>query len=408
MPIPAPESFFQDKQKDYFKTLMGLIPRGIRHAPPHAPFFTGYSHDTLYDWDQYFETILLGYCGYPMEYTRNGLRLFLSLQEEDGFVPRSFHPARGVYFKHNVMFKPFMAQTALLTVHQDGRTDWLGGDVFDRLLKFFFCWIRRFDVRGEGLSIWHDAEQTGMDNHDDRAGNWNGPNEFCEGVDLNCYLVREGKALAVLAGLLGRTDDQQEILASVKTLETAIRKWLWDDNEGFFFDYHAKENRPIDIKYVGAFAALWAGVATPAQAARIIDEHLLNEKEFWRPYPIPALAATEPGYSEGFLPNESTGWCNWRANTWIPTNYIAFQGLRSYGRNDVAELLAIKSFTLFDRGRFSEYYTSDSGVGTGLKPFWGWSALAIFMPAEWIAGQDPTELAPQSDAVRCLRSGLRH
>lgn len=394
------------KQEECLKILLGLVPKGIRQTLVHPPYYTGYSHETLYDWDQYFDAILLGYCGYPPEYIRNGIGVFLALQEADGFIPRSFHPGRGVYFKHNTMFKPFLAQTALLTVHQDGETAWLEGGAFQKLLRFYLCWRKRFDLRGAGLAVWHEAEHTGMDNHYDRAGQWNGETDFCEGIDLNCYLVREGEALAILAAMLGREDEEQQIRASLDSLKSAIREWLWNEDEGLFFDYHVRENRGIPIKYVGAFAALWAGVASEAQAARMVEEHLLNEKEFWRPFPVPALAATEPGYSEGYLPGESTGCCNWRANTWIPTNYMTFHGLRRYGYDQIAAQLANKTFDLFSRGRFSEYYTSESGVGTGLKPFWGWSALAIFMPLEAENRTDPTALLPENPSVSGTRKML--
>ncbi len=172
-----------------------------------------------------------------------------------------------------------------------------------------------------------------------------------------------------------------------------------------YLDYHAVEGRPIPVKYVGTFTPLWAAVATTEQARRLVKEHLLNPAEFWRPFPLPALAADEPGYSEGYLPGESTGCCTWRANTWVPTNYMAFQGLRAYGFDGVAAELAQRTFTLFERGRFCEYYTSESGIGTGLRPFWGWTGLAIFMPAELALGVDPTSLE-DGGAVEKIREHL--
>lgn len=400
------DSGHRARREEYHRAFLALLPRGVRHSPPHPPIFTGYEYATLYDWDQYFDAILLGYCGFPVDYTRNGLLLFLNLQDETGFIPRSFHPERGVHVKHRVMFKPFLAQTALMIFHREGVAGWLEGDVFDRLLRFYDCWRTRFDPRGAGLSVWHDAAHTGMDNHEERAGTWGADTDFCEGADLNSYLVREGTALFQIARLIGRDDVAARLEEDVEIHKQAILRWLWDERRGMFFDYHARENRFIEVRHVGAFAPLWAGVPTTGQADRLIREHLLNPEEFWRPYPIPALAATEPGYSEGFLPGESTGCCNWRANTWIPSNYFVFQGLRAYGYGEVARELAARTFALFGRARFSEYYTSESGAGTGLKPFWGWSALAIYMPEEWMGNVDPTALGATNHAVATVRKQL--
>jgi len=206
--------------------------------------------------------------------------------------------------------------------------------------------------------------------------------------------------------VLGAPDDRQHYADAAKAREEAMRRDLWDEDEGIFYDHHAHERRPIRVKHVGVFASLWAGVATEAQADRLVSEHLLNENEFWRPWPIPALAASEPTYIEGYLPHESTGCCSWRAHTWLPTNYYTFQGLRRYGYHDVAQELAARTFKLFDRGKFSEYYTSESGVGTGRKPFGGWTGLALFMQPELALDVDPTRLSTTNDAFAKMRRWL--
>lgn len=46
------------------------------------PYFTGYSYNVLYDWDQYFEAIVQIYMGWPSEYIKNGVLLFLQNQHE--------------------------------------------------------------------------------------------------------------------------------------------------------------------------------------------------------------------------------------------------------------------------------------------------------------------------------------
>lgn len=405
IPVSILDETQTKRQRELLNMLMGLMPRGVRHFAPKRPYFTGYEYATLYDWDQFFEGIVLGYTGYPVEYARNGIRLFLEMQREDGFVARSYTPGTGVYVKHNVMFKPFLAQLALLTVHQDDNVEWLEREGFyDKLKKFYEYWRTACDPRGQGLSVWHEAEQTGMDNHFARAGAWEGSDkDFCEGVDLNSYLVREAEALAVLAEKLGRDADAAQLRASAENRKEAMRKWLWDDELGFFMDRHARENRWIPIKYAGAFAALWAGVATPAQAERIVKEHLLNEREFWRPFPVPILSADDPGYSQGYIEGEKTTCCNWRANTWVPINYMTVHGLRSYGYGDLAADLAMRTYKLFNRGVFSEYYLSESGVGSGCKPFWGWSVLAIFLPSEIDLNVDPTRIAAENSSLLTMR-----
>ena len=112
----------------------------------------------------------------------------------------------------------------------------------------------------------------------------------------------------------------------------------------------------------------------------MVYDHLLNSREFWTPYPLSALARSERWYSRDWLPGDLG--CNWRANTWIPTNFIAYHGLRSYGYAELASLLAYKTVELVRQAGNREYYDAETGVGLGLDPFWGWSLLAHFLPYE--------------------------
>ncbi len=397
---------------DLHRQLLGLLPSGIQHYRPLPPYFTGYSCGTLYDWDQYFEAIVLAYTGYPMLYIRNGIRIFLSRQESSGLIPRSVPRGGGkTHYKHRSHVKPFLAQEALFAYQTDGELDWLRqGDSYGKLKEYLRYWREDLDPRGAGLSVWKDAEHTGMDNHYERAGDWT-PGEdpgFCEGVDLNCYLVRECRAMARLSEALGYTADAREYEDQALRRAAAIQRELWDETDGFYFDRNAKTSEPIPVRYAGGFLPMWAGLCTGEQAGRLVNAHLLNPDTFWRPYPVPVLAATEPGYVQGFPEGESTGCCSWRAHTWMPLNYMIFHGLRAYGFRDTAEELMNRTWRMFLRGRFSEYYTSESGIGTGRKPFWGWTALALFMRLEFEADADPASLELQNPAVRLIRKQREH
>lgn len=400
-----------DIWKDCYQQLLTYMPRGVRGYWPTPVYYTGYEYHTLYDWDQYFEGVLQLYAGFPCTYIKNGTKIFLSIQGESGFIPRIWNPSSqlgAVTGMATEMFKPFLAQQIVLSYQQEHDLSWLTPDLYARLKKYLNYWLVDLDRRGAGLSVWKNAAHTGMDNQYERAGGKQYPESFCEGVDLNAYLVLEARALSLVAGWLGHPEDQKFFAAAAEQRARHVREQLWDEREGLFYDRHAVDNQLIRVKYVGTFATLWAQIATPEQAHRLVREHLLNEKEFWRPYPLPGLAATEPGYVEGFLPTEKgTSCCSWRAHTYLATNYYTFQGLRRYGFHQEAQALAQKTWAMFLLGRFSEYYCSESGIGTGLKPFWGWSALAMFMEAEFDLGVDPTTFGPENDAVERIRLWAR-
>ncbi len=146
----------------------------------------------------------------------------------------------------------------------------------------------------------------------------------------------------------------------------------------------------IRVKSVSAFTVLWAGVATPEQARRIVYDYLFDANHFWSPFPVATLARSERWYTRDWLPADLG--CNWRAKTWIPTNYMVYQGLRKYGFNDLASLVAHRTVQLVKTAGDREYYDAETGEGCGLDPFWGWSLLGHFMEFEDQNGLDPTSL----------------
>jgi putative isomerase len=66
----------------------------------------------------------------------------------------------------------------------------------------------------------------------------------------------------------------------------------------------------------------------------------------------------------------------------VPTNYMAYHGLRRYGYAQLATLVAQATAELVHNSGNCEYYDAESGEGCGLDPFWGWSLLGHFMQYE--------------------------
>ncbi len=373
-----------------------LMRRGIfTDADTGRPYFTGYSYRTLYDWDQYFESLVQVYMGWPADLIKNGVLIFLDHQRKSGHIARSV-PSNEYHDPEHV--KPFLAQIARLVCRHYGELDWIAAEpYFTRLQKYLDYWLHEMDGNGNGLSEWMSAPHTGMDNQHERAGFW--LDRFSEGVDLNCYLVRELRAFADLAAVIGKPDLAADYGARAEALAGRIRGLLWDEQEGFFYDRNARAGEHpmsrragwasalnaatgerIRVKSVAAFAALWAGVATPEQARRMVYDHLFNAQGFWSAYPAPALARSERWYTTDYCPTDLG--CNWRAKTWVPTNYMIYRGLRGYGYRDLASLVAHQTHKLVKQAGNREYYDAETGAGCGLDPFWGWSLLAHFLPYE--------------------------
>jgi putative isomerase len=201
----------------------------------------------------------------------------------------------------------------------------------------------------------------------------------------------------------GYTDDAQQ-------LKTAIQTNCWDERDGFYYSVdlnllpiktkpemrlglnlvlHSGHPRDYNclIQRIGewsGFMAMWAGIATPEQAKRMVNEHYKNEKTFNAPYGIRSLSKMEKMYSTYASSNPS----NWQGPVWGISNYMVFMGLNSYGYKAEAREMATKTIALFGNdckinGAFHEYYDPDSGKPIVNKGFQSWNYLVTNMIA-WL------------------------
>ena len=359
-----------------------IATKGMLHVKGQPePLLTGYAYGEFYDWDLYFENLYLSYYGIS-NYCFSNFKAFMALQKPDGFVSRRIRK------QNQQMFKPFLAQIAVLGSKQKGNDyEWLRAGYYDQLRKYLDRWFA-YDTDHNGLPVWESADASGMDNQVRRAGNIGA--YFCEGTDLACYLHRELECMAFIAGKLGKSDDQKAYEAHAVALAKAVNAILWDEKDGFYYDRNEQTGQPIRVKSVVGFLPLWAGIATPERAKRLVMEHLTNTNEFWLNYPVATYAASEPDYYQGRRQRE----CNWQGTSWIPTDYMVMHGLLRYGFKDVARELARRTFkmVLDENATTREFYDADTGKGNGMNPFWGWSSLAYVMPLEVELGYDPTEI----------------
>ncbi len=113
-------------------------------------YFTGYSYRTLYDWDQYFESIVEIYMGWPSDYIKNGVTIFLDHQKDSGLISRSV-PSNDYHDPEHV--KPFLSQIAMLVYKAYWELDWISSEnYFCKLKRYLDYWLVEMDTNHNGLS----------------------------------------------------------------------------------------------------------------------------------------------------------------------------------------------------------------------------------------------------------------
>lgn len=118
-----------------------------------------------------------------------------------------------------------------------------------------------------------------------------------------------------------------------------VNRLLWDEEAGLYFDYNFRTGRRRRYDFATTFFPLWAGMATPAQAARVRAN----------------LARFEaPG---GLLTSTAVTGNQWDAPFgWAPLQMIAVDGLRRYAFDDDADRIATKFVSLVEK-EFREHGT---------------------------------------------------
>ena len=369
---------------------------GLRNIPGvEGTFLTGYPYNEFYDWDLYFENLYLSYYG-VWPYCFTNLKEFLNREQPDGYVNRSLIKQRD-----RQDFKPFLAQLVVLGAKQNHDDyEWLRGNYYDRLVKYIDKWFS-FDADHNGLPVWNSADAAGTDNQWSRGG---ALSSFqTEGVDLASYLIRELRAMAVIATHLNLKADSIGFTHHADQVVKLINTTLWDEKQGMYFDRNEKTGERIYVKSATNFMPLFAGAATPKHAKRMIHEHLLNPEEFWLSFPVASYAKTEPDYYQG-----SHHECNWRGPSWAPTNYMIFQGLRTYGYKAEAHELATRLFNmaLLKNPVLREYYNAETGEGLGQTRFWGFTALYYGMLLESILDYDASTLQKPVEPIVTKELGI--
>lgn len=137
----------------------------------------------------------------------------------------------------------------------------------------------------------------------------------------------------------GMSPDFIETAASwdrrAKNRRLAMDKYMWDEDEGMYFDYNTAKEENTGYESVTTFWAMWAGVATPRQAAAMVIKALPKFEE------LGGLASgSEKSRGKITLHRPNRQWDY--PFGWAPQQILAWTGFERYGFIEEAQRLAYK------------------------------------------------------------------
>jgi alpha,alpha-trehalase len=300
-------------------TLIGL-PRP--YVVPSAD--TGGMFQEMYYWDSFF--ISLGLIGTPREQLVVDMAENMAhLLERFGMIPNGSR-----YYFLSRSQPPFFTQQVLLAWgikerrREPGRRAWLAKMVRLAEAEHATVWMgttKAHDRRyHKGLSRYFDINH--LDDLASCESGWDHSNR-CDDrwlehlpIDLNSTLAVYEADLVRAHTILGNADAAAVWQAARDRRIKIVRSLLWDPVAGCFLDYDVAGKFRNPTASLAMFYALWAGVATKAQAARMVEE--------WFPKFL-----RRGGLVTSLKAKRGRQWAY--PNGWAPLQWIAVEGLRAYG-----------------------------------------------------------------------------
>jgi alpha,alpha-trehalase len=142
-------------------------------------------------------------------------------------------------------------------------------------------------------------------------------------VCLNSLLYLMEQQTAEIFSILGRQNEAARWTDRARDRASRINRQLWDEAKGMYFDYNFDRRARRDYPFLTTFYPMWAGIASPDQARRIVGKLPLFER---------------PG---GLQTSTTVSGDQWDAPFgWAPLEWIAVEGLRRYGYAADADRIA--------------------------------------------------------------------
>ncbi|HET9431189.1 MAG TPA: alpha,alpha-trehalase TreF, partial [Chitinophagaceae bacterium] len=139
-------------------------------------------------------------------------------------------------------------------------------------------------------------------------------------VDLNCLLYLLETTIAEAHEMSRESDPGQRFRELAENRKTAIQRYCWNEEKGFYFDYDLAQDKQKETWSLAGAYPLFARVATETQAALVAK--MLRDK-FLR--------------DGGLVTTLMTTGQQWDSpNGWAPLQWVSINGLENYGYHELA------------------------------------------------------------------------
>jgi hypothetical protein len=186
---------------------------------------------------------------------------------------------------------------------------------------------------------------------------------------INTVLIKSNQSLINIGKRFGW--DTGELEEWNQQSISKFREKLWDESIQSYAGFDMIDNKTISHKEIGGISAIFADIPTKTQGD-IINSYLksLHERGY---FICPSFDIDSPLFDSKRY---------WRGPIWPQMNWMIYQGLKSHGYNDTANIVKNDLITLVEKLGFYEYFESQKSVANTLVSGYGgnnfsWTAACV-------------------------------
>ncbi len=282
-----------------------------------------------------------------LEVAYNNQKIFMDNQRSDGRLPGSIEYTGDKLIPQYDKFQGFCFPGPALDVYyMTGKDPAFLDQLYEVLKKYDeYLWKYRDSDSDGCLESWCKYD-TGEDNavrYGDAPDYWEdetAPQGYevvpMASMDFMSYSYAARDTMAEIARIKGNMELYTLHRKEADSLQVRIREILWDDKKGAFFDRDNKHKQMEALIHNNLRMMYWKSM-TKEDAKRFVEEHLLNEKEFWTPMPLPSVSISDPLYRNDEINN-------WSGQAQALTYQRAIIALENYGYYGLIPKLGRKLF----------------------------------------------------------------
>jgi putative isomerase len=297
----------------------------------------------------------------------NQLALFFDQQAPTGMLPDSVSDEKVSY---GFLKPPIYGWTILKLLEIDGKAHCLPHieKIYDQVALLTEWWYKFRDTDGNGICHYMNGNDSGWDNS----------TVFDQGVpveaaDLSAHLILQTEALATMANMLGKSDDEVKWqMVSQDQLSELLSHNVKNDR---FFSPVTGKTSARECYSLLNYIPMVLGNRLPEKIKHAMVKDLSDGGSFLTGFGLATEQTSSPQYkADGY----------WRGPIWAPSTYLIFDGLVDAGEVELATLIAQRYCDMcVQHPGMYENYDAITGKGNNC-PGYSWTANVFLLLAQWL------------------------